>query len=345
MATYDSNKLTNLEALKALADRVAQTCATKEALATAEGKITALEQKGGEPNKIESIKVNGTAQSIGEDKSVDISVPTNNNQLTNGAGYQTASDVKTAVDNAFKTFEEAVTDDEVVNTYKELIEWAAEHGSDAAEIVGRIDDLEEELDDKVDKVSGKQLSTNDFDDAAKAKLAGIQDGANNYTHPDSAIGAKASDLYKVATDKFGHVIGATKVEKGDITALGIPGSDTTYNPATGETPGLMSANDKKKLDAIEPEANKYVHPDSDAGALTSKLYKVATDKYGHVIAGSEVQKGDITALGIPGKDTTYENATTTVAGLMSATDKEKLDGMEIATTAEITAMLNEVFGA
>lgn len=47
---------------------------------------------------IDSISVNGTPQTIDQNKNVDISVPTNNNQLTNGAGYQTASDVNTAID-------------------------------------------------------------------------------------------------------------------------------------------------------------------------------------------------------------------------------------------------------
>ena len=54
---------------------------------------------GAQVNKIESIKVNGTAQTI-TSKAVDIAVPTNNNQLTNGAGYQTASEVQTAINSA-----------------------------------------------------------------------------------------------------------------------------------------------------------------------------------------------------------------------------------------------------
>lgn len=54
---------------------------------------------GAQVNKIESIKVNGTAQTI-TSKAVDITVPTNNNQLTNGAGYQTASEVQTAINSA-----------------------------------------------------------------------------------------------------------------------------------------------------------------------------------------------------------------------------------------------------
>ena len=41
------------------------------------------------------------------------------------------------------------------------------------------------LSGKVDKVSGKQLSTEDYTTAEKNKLAGIAAGANNYTHPST----------------------------------------------------------------------------------------------------------------------------------------------------------------
>lgn len=66
---------------------------------------TALKNKlngiatGAEVNAINTIKVNGTAQTI-TDKAVNISVPTNNNQLTNGAGYQTSSQVQSAINTA-----------------------------------------------------------------------------------------------------------------------------------------------------------------------------------------------------------------------------------------------------
>lgn len=49
-----------------------------------------------EGGKIDVIQVNGTAQTI-TNKTVNISVPTNNNQLTNGAGYQTATNVSDAI--------------------------------------------------------------------------------------------------------------------------------------------------------------------------------------------------------------------------------------------------------
>ena len=63
-----------------------------------QSKLTNLPSTAAE-NIIESISVNNTAQTI-TSKNVNITVPTNNNQLTNGAGYQTASDVSSAISSA-----------------------------------------------------------------------------------------------------------------------------------------------------------------------------------------------------------------------------------------------------
>lgn len=58
-------------------------------------KLDEITSVGGEPNKIEIIKVNGSPQEIEpSDKSVDINVPTNVSQLTNDSGYQTAENVE-----------------------------------------------------------------------------------------------------------------------------------------------------------------------------------------------------------------------------------------------------------
>lgn len=202
--------------------------------------------------------------------------------------------------------------------------------------------------------------------ADKAKLNGIANNANNYTHPSHT--AAEEGLYKVTVDELGHVTATTPVAKSDITGLGIPAQDTTYNAftgasaegaggaglvpapsmgdqdkflkadgtwatpanttyeeATGETAGLMSAADKTKLDGIAPNANNYTHPSytpQDSG-----LYKITVDATGHVSAATTVEKGDITALGIPAQDTTYQEATQSNAGLMSAADKTKLDNI------------------
>ena len=153
-------------------------------------------------------------------------------------------------------------------------------------------------------------STNGLMSAAdKTKLDGIAENANNYTHPGYT--AQASGLYKVTVDGTGHVSAATAVAKSDITALGIPESDTTYSAATTSAEGLMSAADKTKLDGVTAGANKYTHPSYTARA--SRLYKVTVDGTGHVSAATAVTKSDITALGIPiGEDheITFSNLAT-----------------------------------
>lgn len=96
----------------------------------------------------------------------------------------------------------------------------------------------------------------------------------------------------------------------------------------------------------EPNVITAVKVNGTAQTITAKasgLYKVTVDALGHVTAAAAVAKADITALGIPAQDTTYSPATASANGLMAAADKSKLDGLDVATTAEVTEMLNEVF--
>lgn len=60
-------------------------------------------------------------------------------------------------------------------------------------------------------------------------------GKTAYDHASAKGSAFASGLYKITTNSEGHVTAATTVAKADITALGIPGSDTntTYTLANG----------------------------------------------------------------------------------------------------------------
>jgi hypothetical protein len=69
------------------------------------------------------------------------------------------------------------------------------------------------------------------------------------------------------------------------------------------------------------------------------------DATGHVSAVTAAVKADITALGIPAQDTntTYSVATQTTSGLMSSTDKAKLDGLVEATTSDIDKIIAGTF--
>ena len=182
-------------------------------------------------------------------------------------------------------------------------------------------------------------STNGLMSAAdKTKLDGVTAGANKYTHPSYT--ARASGLYKVTVDGTGHVSAVAAVAKSDITALGIPESDTTYSAATTSAEGLMSAADKTKLDGVTAGANKYTHPSYTARA--SGLYKVTVDSTGHVSAVAAVDKSDITALGVPAQDTTYTHPSYTAraSGLYKVTvdSTGHVSAATAVTKSDITAL-------
>ena len=91
-----------------------------------------------------------------------------------------------------------------------------------------------------------------------------------YTHAVTNKGSKFDlGLYKIATNAEGHVTDVTEVAKSDITALGIPAQDTTYNAATTSVAGLMSSADKTKLDGIAAGAQKNTITGVKGSAETS----------------------------------------------------------------------------
>lgn len=259
MPNYD---LTHIPALRDLQELAKRQNAKHKAL---DSRVKALENNGAQANKIESIKVNGAAQAIGSDKSVNITVPTKTSQLNNDSTFQTSAQVVAAINTAisksghasFQKVDAVPTVDAakenilylVMNaTTKHYDIYAKIKDSSGSYTMELLDDTTVDLSGKVDKVAGKGLSTNDYTTAEKTKLAGIVAGANKYVHPSYT--AKASGLYKVTVDATGHVSAVAAVTKSDITALGIPGTNTTYGEATAAKAGLMSAADKTKLDSL-----------------------------------------------------------------------------------------------
>lgn len=80
----------------------------------------------------------------------------------------------------------------------------------------------------------------------------LTDYNNIYTHP--TFTAHNLGFYKIQVNNQGHVIATSNVAKTDITNLGIPGQDTTYSNATTTKDGLMSKEDKSKLDGVNTSA-------------------------------------------------------------------------------------------
>ena len=96
--------------------------------------------------------------------------------------------------------------------------------------------------------------------ADKKKLDGIANGANNFTY--SLPTASATVLGGVKTgSNITNTSGVLSLTKANVTsALGYtpPTTNTTYGNATTSSSGLMSSNDKSKLDSIATGANKTV---------------------------------------------------------------------------------------
>ena len=149
-----------------------------------------------------------------------------------------------------------------------------------------------QIGNKVDKVDGKGLSTNDYTTAEKNKLSGIA--------------AKA----EVNQNAFSNiVVGSTTVaadSKTDTLTL-VAGTNVTLTPD--------ATNDKITIAATD---TVYTHPSYTA--KSSGLYKITVDSTGHVSATTAVAKSDITGLGIPAQDTTYSEAGTSLGLVKSGGD-------------------------
>lgn len=123
---------------------------------------------------------------------------------------------------------------------------------------------------------------------------------------------------------------SAKIDTANANGLGVTAAGFKLDVATASTAGAMSAADKAKLDGIAEGANNYTHPAHTAHE--SGLYKVTVDAQGHVSGAEAATKEDITGLGIPAQDTTYQKATAEADGLMSKEHFAKVEGVAAGAT-------------
>ena len=338
---YNEEKLARLKHLKQLAQKAK---AESDAVAT---RVKALENVGAQANKIESIKVNGTALAIAN-KMVDILIATgskNGSISVNGADVA----IKGLAALAFKA---KVSQSDLDDALAAVLEGKADKATtlDGYGITNAY--TKDEINAKISAVYkpagsvafaelpslSESILGNVYNvtDAFTTTANFVEDAGNKHPKGTNVVVVKVGDAYKYDV-LAGFVDLSGYVEKEAGKGL----SDENFTAAL-----------KDKLDGIAAGANKYVHPTHTAAA--SGLYKTTVDEEGHVTDTIPVTKDDITGLGIPAQDTTYDEATTAKAGLMSAADKTKLDGMgatinkaiadHTATDAEVSEMLAEVYG-
>lgn len=236
--------------------------------------------------------------------------------------------------------------------------------------IGDINNLQETIDGLEQDIAGKANATHTHDDRyfteteVTDKLATKADTGHKHAASDVTSGTFALDRIPTITDAKIAGMSASKLT-GTIPTANLPsyvddvieGATTAGFPETGEAGKIYVATSTNKTyrwggsSYVEISASlalgttsstafrgdygntAYTHATAKGSAFSSGLYKITTNAQGHVTAATAVTKSDITALGIPGQDTntTYSAATTSTAGLMSAADKTKLDG--IATGA------------
>ena len=147
----------------------------------------------------------------------------------------------------------------------------------------------------------------------KFKLEGIDVGANNYILPDASGFTKGGVLIG---DNISVNNGEISLNQLNIvSALGYtpPMQDTTYEVADLYNDGLMSSNDKAKLEGIEDGANKYVLPTASNELGGIKLGYTENDNNIPVLLNDDKAYVEVTSSSIisalgytpPTQDTTY----------------------------------------
>lgn len=131
--------------------------------------------------------------------------------------------------------------------------WVSINGD--AEQSEEIQQIKNTLSNKVDKVSGKQLSTNDYTTAEKQKLSGIAANANNYVLPTASASAKGGVQLGYTANGKNYPLLVDGTGKAYVTVNWID-TDTkvTVNntlTSTSTTEALSAAQGKVLKDALD----------------------------------------------------------------------------------------------
>lgn len=181
------------------------------------------------------------------------------------------------------------------------------------------------LSNKVDKETGKGLSSNDYTSTEKTKLAGIATGAQ----VNVLEGIQVNGTTITPTNKIANIPAMTGASS---SAAGKEGA--VPKPAAGAQGKFLRGDGTWQTVATGAEVNQNAFSNVKVGSTTIAADS-KTDTL-ELVAGSNVTlTPDATndKVTIAATDTTYSAATQSAAGLMAAADKKKLDG--VATGAEV----------
>lgn len=214
----------------------------------------------------------------------------------------TPNSVKTACDTS-KAYTDARIAD-LINGAPSTLDTLGEIADAMAENQTVVEALDAAIGTKVDTITGDT-----FIGAAKSGTT-VTVSHKDVTRTNSASvvspahGGTFTAVKSVASDSKGHVTAV------DMETITLP----MYEAATSSTDGLMSAKDKVRLEELVTGTNTTYSLSKTGSTIT--------------LTGSD---GSITS--VTDSDTTYGAATANAAGLMSASDKTKLNGITASADA------------
>lgn len=269
--------------------------AAKKAGTDAQAAVDALSGKVGTvPESKTVVEMIADAQTAAtyDDAAVKADIKANADAITklNGTSAVEGSVDKKVAD-AINEFATKVSDDQTVNTFKELIDYAAEHkdeystlsgevqknttaiatlnGTGAGSVTKTVNDaveaaqatLQANIDKKVDAETGKGLSTNDYTNDDQTKLAGIAAGAQVNVIESVKVNGVALDISDKAVDvtvPTGALANKNTVSKTEL-------AETLKNEIEGKV------NSADCGDIISHDVAEFAAADHNHDAVYSKL--------------------------------------------------------------------------
>lgn len=200
--------------------------------------------------------------------------------------------------------------------------------------ISNVSGLQTALDGKVDTVSGKGLSTNDYTTTEKNKLAGIANNANNYVHPTTSgnkhipSGGSSGKILGWSADGEATWVDPTGGGGGDVSSVKV--GSTTYNPDSSgvvSLPAYPTSLPASDVYSWAKASSKPSYTASEVGAVpTSRTVN------GKALSSNiSLTYSDVSAAS---SGHSHSTATTSSAGFMSSSDKTLIGNLSMKKVLE-----------
>ncbi len=292
---------------------------------------------------VNNLKNYTTTDSLNEllgDKADKVEIPKSTSQLTNNSGYITSNDVPKKVsdltnDKGYITQDNVPTDVSELNNDTGFIT--------EANLPKNLSDLENDV--GYAKKTEIPKNTSDLQNDSDFITSLVENLVNYYKKTDTYSKTEVNNLISsIKTVNIKKVDSLPEVGETNLIYF-VPSSKAQENNGFDEYMYLdtgwekigtttIDLSDYQTNEQLELILENYVKNDDFVKELAKKLDANSGSYIKNITAEGTtitITKGDDTSSSFNTQDTTYQEATTTTNGLMSAKDKEKLNGISVPT--------------